>query len=106
MSILRIALVVAAVAYAAVFAISNREPVSLDLVFVELASMPLALVVLASVGIGASLASLALAWPFMQGRARQRRTTRKVEELEREIHGLRTLPLVTDEPEKRPRPEL
>lgn len=107
MSFLRLALVVAAVLYVALFAMNNMQDAKVDLVFAELGPMPMALIVLASVGVGASLASLVLAWPYMQGRVHQRRTSRRIEELEREIHGLRTLPLASDEPDRetRPRPE-
>ncbi len=93
MSFVRLGLGAAAVVYATVFALANLEPVSLDLVFAELGPMPMALAVLAAVGVGASVSSLALAWPVMQARVQRRRDLRRIEELERELHGLRTLPL-------------
>jgi len=97
MSFLRVAAAVAALLYVAVFAMKNMEPAVLDLVFFEIGPMPVALVALVAMGAGAALASLALAWPVLQGRVQQRRDTRKIEELEREVHGLRTLPISDDQ---------
>lgn len=97
MSFLRVAATVAVLLYVAVFAISNMEPVLLDLVFFEIGPLPLALVALLAMGTGAAAASLALAWPVVQGRVQKRKDTRKIEELEREVHGLRTLPLSDEE---------
>jgi len=93
MSFVRFGLAAAAVIYAAFFALKNLEPVSLDLVFFELGPMPMALASLAAVGVGALLAGLVLAWPVLHARSQRRRDLRRIEELERELHGLRTLPL-------------
>jgi len=101
MSFVRLGIGVAAVVYATIFALANLEPVSLDLVFAELGPMPMALAVLAAVGVGGALASLILAWPMMQARVQRRRDVRRIEQLERELHGMRTLPLAAGDVEAR-----
>ena len=106
MTFLRLLAAVAGILYVALFAMQNMEPAELDLVFFQLGPMPRALIVLAAMAVGASLAGLALAWPMVSGRVQQRRDTRRIQELEREIHGLRTLPLSEDDLERRQAPEM
>ncbi len=71
-----------------IFAIANREPVSLDLWPFEL-SLPLHLVLLACIGIGLLIGSLATWLSAGRMRRRGRRARHRVEELEREVARLR-----------------
>jgi uncharacterized integral membrane protein len=46
--------------------------------------------------VGAVAATLMVTWPLLRLKLQQRRHTRRIAELEQEIHGLRTLPIAGD----------
>ena len=46
--------------------------------------------------VGAVATSLMVSWPLLRLKLQQRRHTRRIAELEQEIHGLRTLPIAGD----------
>jgi uncharacterized integral membrane protein len=49
-----------------------------------------------SAAVGAGATFLVVTWPLLRLKLQQRRQTRRIAELEQEIHGLRTLPIATD----------
>jgi uncharacterized membrane protein YciS (DUF1049 family) len=85
-------LVVVAVA-AALVTIRNSDPVTIDLLFTSLPSVPLWGVLAGSFLLGAVLVAAILSWPYARLRLRVRSQSRQIARLEQEIHGLRTLPL-------------
>ena len=93
MTAARIIGVAALIVYAGLFALNNSELVEVDLVFMETGEHPLSLVVLGAAFLGAAAATLALTWPIWRARRQGTRDSRKIAQLEQEIHGLRTLPL-------------
>jgi len=46
--------------------------------------------------VGSVATSLIVTWPLLRLKLQQRRHTRRIAELEQEVHGLRTLPIATD----------
>lgn len=46
--------------------------------------------------VGAGATFLIVLWPILRLKWQQRRHTRRIAELEQEIHGLRTLPIASD----------
>ena len=60
-----------------------------------------AMVASAIVGAGATL--VLTSWPLVRLKLQSRRHTRRIAELEQELHGLRTLPIAND-PAAAPRP--
>jgi len=82
--------------YLAVLATRNTEPVNLDFWFSELLGIPSWLVVVGAALVGALTASALLAWPLARLGLRSRQERRRIEQLEQEIHGLRTLPLADE----------
>ena len=99
MTAARIIAVAALVVYAGLFALNNSELVEVDLVFLETGEHPLSLVVLGASFLGAVASALALSWPLWRSHRERARHTRRIAELEQEIHGLRTLPLGGEEDE-------
>ena len=93
MTFVRMALLVAAIVYVALFTLSNSAPTGLDLVFFSVQPLSLSLIVLVAAAIGAAVTAAGLAWTVGRLRLDQRRQARRIVELEQELHGLRTLPL-------------
>jgi uncharacterized integral membrane protein len=89
----RVGVAVLLALYLAVVATRNTEPVNLDFWFSELPGIPSWLALASAVLLGAALGSGALAWPLVRLGLRSRQERRRIEQLEQEIHGLRTLPL-------------
>jgi len=50
----------------------------------------------AAAAFGAAAASAMLAWPVTRAKMQSRRQTKRIAELEQEIHGLRTLPIARE----------
>lgn len=96
-SIASISIVVILGAYGAYLVSANLEPeVTLQLGFTSL-GLALWQALIGSFVAGVVGVVLAFGWPVIRIRLRVRRQVRQVRELEQEIHGLRTLPLIDDE---------
>jgi hypothetical protein len=61
--------------------------------------VPVWQVMVVSLLLGAGVSAVACAWPLVRYRLRLRRDRLRITELEREVHGLRTLPLGEGEAE-------
>lgn len=91
-SLVLAALVAALVIYVV---ISNGDQVTIVLPFIkQTTELWKALVVAAA--FGAAGASLVLTWPVVRLKVQARRQSKRIAELEQEIHGLRTLPIAGD----------
>ncbi len=86
--------------YLALVGTRNDELVDLKLFFYTLEQYSLGLVVLGAFLVGVGLTALVFSWPIVAVRLRLRRESRRVAQLEQEVHGLRTLPLSEDEEAK------
>ncbi len=76
----------------------NREPVDLQLFFGGVGlEQSLGFIVLGAFLLGAALTAVAFTWPILRVRLRLRRESKRVAQLEQEVHGLRTLPLNEDD---------
>ncbi len=89
----RVGVAVVLALYLAVVATRNTEPVNIDFVFSELPGIPSWLVIITALLLGALIAAGLLAWPLARLGLRSRQDRRRIEQLEQELHGLRTLPL-------------
>jgi hypothetical protein len=88
------AIALGAGAFALLAAMRNLETVErVDWVFGSAHAVPLWCVLAASLLVGSALTALGFSLPALRMRLRLRRAERRVAELEREVHGLRTLPL-------------
>jgi len=96
MSFVRIALIMIAMVLVALFAISNNEPVQLNLLIGTFGPVPLSIFVILAAAFGGAVAFSALAWTVASARMQTRRDAKRIAELEQEIHGLRTLPMVEE----------
>jgi uncharacterized membrane protein YciS (DUF1049 family) len=92
MAVTLAALLAALVVYAV---LSNSEEVIVNLPLIQWPTKLWAAMV-ASAIVGAALASLVLAWPLTRAKLATRRQTRRIAQLEQEVHGLRTLPIASD----------
>ena len=99
--VLRVLLGVALVAFGVALIVQNTKqpPVDVHLVFDTIVAVPVWQVMLVSLLLGAGVSALACAWPLVRYRLRLRRDRQHISELEREVHGLRTLPLGEGEAE-------
>ena len=99
--LLRVLLGVTLVAFGVALIMQNeKEVVEVYLVFgPPIQGVPVWQVMLVPLLLGVALSALACAWPLLRYRLRLRRDRQRIAELEREIHGLRTLPLGEDEAE-------
>jgi uncharacterized integral membrane protein len=83
-------------------ALQNSQPVGhVSWVFGSSHDVPLWRALAASALLGGALVALLIAFPALRLRLRLRRAERRIAQLEREVHGLRTLPL--DEEVRDPR---
>ena len=96
MSFVKLGLGIAAIVIVALFAISNNEPVQLNLLFGTFGPVPLSVFVIFAVVFGAAITAAALGWTVASARMQTRRDARRIAELEQEVHGLRTLPMVEE----------
>jgi len=87
------AVLVAAVVVALV--VGNGEPISVNLLLVQWPTKVWGALV-AAAAFGAAAATVVLIWPVIRLKVQARRQTRRIAELEQEIHGLRTLPIASD----------
>lgn len=87
---LLVAVLLAALAvYAVLF---NLDTVTVNLPFFSWQTKLWAALVGAAL-VGAAAAAALFAWPLLRASMQARRSARRIAELEREIHGLRTLPI-------------
>ena len=86
------ALFAALVAYAVGF---NAEQVTVYLPFFEWPTKVWGVMV-GSALVGAAFATLLFAWPLARAKLATRRQTKRIAQLEQEIHGLRTLPIASE----------
>jgi uncharacterized integral membrane protein len=75
--------------------VSNSDRVTVVLPFVK-QMMPLWGALVTSATFGAAAAALVLIWPMVRLKVQSRRQSKRIAELEQEIHGLRTLPIAGD----------
>jgi hypothetical protein len=80
--------------FLALAALRNLEPVQrVDWIFGSASGVPLWCVLGVSLLLGAGLSGLVFSIPAVRLGLRLRRAERRIAQLEREVHGLRTLPL-------------
>ena len=77
----------------------NEQLVDVDLLVYTFEQQSLGVVVLGALLVGVGLTSLAFTWPMIRVRLRLRSESKRVAQLEQEVHGLRTLPLSDDDDE-------
>ncbi len=87
------AAVVAAIVVALV--VGNGEPITVNLLLVQWPTKVWGALV-AAAAFGAVVAALMLSWPVVRLKVQTRRQSKRIAELEQEIHGLRTLPIAND----------
>jgi hypothetical protein len=91
---LTVAVVLAAAGAAVYFASANATPIAeINLYFARPQNVPVWQALLAALLAGAALAALVFSWPIVRLNLGMRRARRRIATLERELHGLRTLPL-------------
>jgi uncharacterized integral membrane protein len=96
MSFVKYGLGIVAFVMVALFAISNSEQVKLNLLFGEFGPVPLSIFVIFAVAFGAAISAIGLGWTVASARMQTRRDAKRIAELEQEVHGLRTLPMVEE----------
>jgi uncharacterized membrane protein YciS (DUF1049 family) len=87
------ALLVAALVVALV--VGNGEPITVNFLLVQWPTKVWGALV-ASAAFGAVAAASVLTWPLIRLKVQTRRQSKRIAELEQEIHGLRTLPIASD----------
>jgi uncharacterized integral membrane protein len=100
-TLLRIVLAGVVALYTAWIVSTNGDPVTVTLGFRTLESVPLWMPLVAALVIGLLVAGVLLMFPLLRLRFQLRRQSRRVAELEQEIHGLRKLPIGGDPVESR-----
>jgi uncharacterized integral membrane protein len=95
-SLVRIVLASALALYTAWIVATNGESVTVRLGFATLEGIPLWMPLVLALVIGSLVTGLLLSIPLLRLRLRLRRESRRVGELEQEVHGLRKLPLGED----------
>jgi hypothetical protein len=58
--------------------------------------VPVSVFVILAIAAGAAITSAALGWSVASARLQHRRDVKRIAELEQEVHGLRTLPMVEE----------
>jgi uncharacterized integral membrane protein len=76
--------------------ISNNDLVVVTLPFVKWPTKLWAAMV-ASAIVGAAASLVLVTWPLLRLKLQTRRHTKRIAQLEQEVHGLRTLPIASDE---------
>ena len=83
------------------FAYQNTGRIQeINLLIARPTEVPVWMALFSSAIVGAALAVGFLSWPLLRTRLRVRRQARNIDELEQELHGLRTLPLSEETPER------
>ncbi len=90
---LLVALLIAALVV--VLVLRNDQQIVVDLVLVTWPTKVWGALVAAAV-VGACAAAVLLTWPVVRAKMQIRRQTRRIAELEQEVHGLRTLPIASE----------
>jgi uncharacterized membrane protein YciS (DUF1049 family) len=75
--------------------VGNGEPITVNFLIVQWPTKVWGALV-ASAAFGAVAAVLVLIWPVIRLKVQSRRQSKRIAELEQEIHGLRTLPIAGD----------
>ena len=75
--------------------VSNSDRVTVVLPFFK-QMMPLWGALVTAASFGAAAAGLVLVWPMVRLKVQTRRQTKRIAELEQELHGLRTLPIANE----------
>jgi len=75
--------------------VGNGDPVTVHLLVGQWTTKVWGAMVAAAV-FGAAAAALVLIWPVVRLKLQVRRQTKRISELEQEVHGLRTLPIASD----------
>jgi uncharacterized integral membrane protein len=75
--------------------VKNGDPVTVNLLVMEWPTKVWGAMVAAAV-VGAGLTALLLVWPLLRLKMQSRRQSKRMAELEQELHGLRTLPIASD----------
>jgi uncharacterized integral membrane protein len=96
MSFVKFGLAIIAFVVVALFAISNNEPVQLNLLLGTFGPVPLSVFVIFATAFGAAVTAAALGWSVASARLQTRRDAKRIAELEQEVHGLRTLPMIEE----------
>jgi uncharacterized integral membrane protein len=73
----------------------NGTPITVNLLFASWNTTVGVAVVVAAV-LGAAAATMVLTWQLLRLKMEVRRQTRRIAQLEQEVHGLRTLPIASD----------
>ena len=92
-ALLVVGLVLAVVVLAGYLTVGNSMPIRVELVFATLTDVPLWQALIGAFALGVLLTAGICGWPLLRLRLRVRRQNKSITALEREIHGLRTLPL-------------
>ena len=96
MSFVKFGLAIIAFVVVALFAISNTQLVELNLLLGTFGPVPLSVFVISAVAFGAAITAAALGWTVASARLQTRRDAKRIAELEQEVHGLRTLPMIEE----------
>jgi len=75
--------------------VGNGEPITVNFLLVQWPTKVWGALV-AAAAFGAAAATVVLIWPVIRLKVQARRQTKRIAELEQEIHGLRTLPIASD----------
>ncbi len=93
-----LAIFVAALWIGWTFRAGNAGRVDLDLIWLKPTDVELWWVLLLAIGLGALLAGVVIGFAWLQARLLNRRYRARLRRLEKEVHELRSLPLVGAEP--------
>ena len=75
--------------------VGNGEPITVNFLLVQWPTKVWGALV-AAAAFGAVAAAIVLIWPVIRLKVQARRQSKRIAELEQEIHGLRTLPIAGD----------
>lgn len=84
------------------FSVRNNQRIEgVDLIYTTIPELPLWLLILTCVALGALVSFLLTSVPLLRLRLRARRASKRIAKLEQEVHGLRTVPLADEAPPAR-----
>jgi uncharacterized membrane protein YciS (DUF1049 family) len=92
------ALFVGAVFVVSNFGAKNETPIDIDLIWLQIIGVEIWRALVAAAGLGASFVALVLGFAWLRGKMITRRYKKLVKKLEKEVHELRSLPLVGSDP--------
>ena len=75
--------------------VGNGDPITVNILLVQWPTKVWGALV-AAAAFGASASALVLIWPVIRLKVQARRQSKRIAELEQELHGLRTLPIAGD----------